>query len=136
MKIESLDHLVLTVASLEATCAFYRDVMGMEVRTFEGGRTALHFGDQKINLHVAGQEFEPKAETPLPGSGDLCFLSETPMDRIIETLQAHRVDIIEGPVPRTGAADDLNSVYFRDPDGNLIEVSNLANIDTNTQNRD
>lgn len=136
MKIESLDHLVLTVASLEATCAFYRDVMGMEVRTFEGGRTALHFGDQKINLHVAGQEFEPKAETPLPGSGDLCFLSETPMDRIIETLQAHKVDIIEGPVPRTGAAGDLNSVYFRDPDGNLIEVSNLANIDTNTQNRD
>lgn len=136
MKIESLDHLVLTVASLEATCAFYRDVMGMDVRSFAGGRTALHFGDQKINLHVAGQEFEPKAETPLPGSGDLCFISETPMDQIIETLHRHDVTIIEGPVPRTGAAGDLNSVYFRDPDGNLIEVSNLTKTKQNKQDRD
>jgi catechol 2,3-dioxygenase-like lactoylglutathione lyase family enzyme len=108
----------------------------MEVRRFDGDRTALHFGNQKINLHIAGREFEPKAQTPLPGSGDLCFISQTPMDRIVETLQRHKVDIIEGPVPRTGAAGDLNSVYFRDPDGNLIEVSNRANTDTNMQNKD
>lgn len=136
MKIKSLDHLVLTVASLETTCAFYRDVMGMEVVTFADGRTALHFGDQKINLHVAGHEFEPKADTPLPGSGDLCFLSETPMDRIIETLGRHGIAIIEGPVPRTGAAGELNSVYFRDPDGNLIEVSNVIHATQNKQNGD
>ncbi len=135
MKIDSLDHLVLTVASLKATCTFYRDVLGMEVRRFDGDRNALHFGNQKINLHIAGREFEPKAQTPLPGSGDLCFISQTPMDRIVETLQRHKVDIIEGPVPRTGAAGDLNSVYFRDPDGNLIEVSNRANTDTNMQNK-
>lgn len=124
MKISSLDHLVLTVASLEATCTFYRDVMGMDVETFAGGRMALHFGDQKINLHLAGHEFEPKADTALPGSGDLCFITETPILEVVETLKANNVTIIQGPVPRTGAIGALNSVYFRDPDGNLIEVSN------------
>ena len=124
MKIASLDHLVLTVASIEATCAFYTAVMGMTVETFAEGRNALHFGDQKINLHLAGHEFEPKADTPVPGSGDLCFITKTPILEVVDTLKTHKVSIITGPVPRTGAIGDLISVYFRDPDGNLIEVSN------------
>ena len=124
MKIVSLDHLVLTVASIEATCAFYTVVMGMTVETFAEGRKALHFGDQKINLHLAGHEFEPKADTPVPGSGDLCFITQTPILEVVDTLKTHKVSIIAGPVPRTGAIGDLISVYFRDPDGNLIEVSN------------
>jgi len=124
MKIASLDHLVLTVASIEATCAFYTAVMGMTVETFAEGRNALHFGDQKINLHLAGHEFEPKADTPVPGSGDLCFITQTPILEVVDTLKTHKVSIIAGPVPRTGAIGDLISVYFRDPDGNLIEVSN------------
>ena len=124
MKIASLDHLVLTVASIEATCAFYTAVMGMTVETFAEGRNALHFGDQKINLHLAGHEFEPKADTPVPGSGDLCFITQTPILEVVDTLKTHKVSIIAGPVARTGAIGDLISVYFRDPDGNLIEVSN------------
>ena len=124
MKIVSLDHLVLTVASIEATCAFYTVVMGMTVETFAEGRKALHFGDQKINLHLAGHEFEPKADTPVPGSGDLCFITQTPILEVVDTLKTHKVSIIAGPVPRTGAIGDLISVYFRGPDGNLIEVSN------------
>jgi len=124
MKIVSLDHLVLTVASIEATCAFYTVVMGMTVETFAEGRKALHFGDQKINLHLAGHEFEPKADTPVPGSGDLCFITQTPILEVVDTLKTHKVSIIAGPVPCTGAIGDLISVYFRDPDGNLIEVSN------------
>lgn len=124
MKIASLDHLVLTVASIEATCAFYTAVMGMTVETFAEGRNALHFGDQKINLHLAGHEFEPKADTPVPGSGDLCFITQTPILEVVDTLKTHKVSIIAGPVPCTGAIGDLISVYFRDPDGNLIEVSN------------
>jgi len=126
MNISALDHLVLTVASIEATCAFYGDVMGMETKTFAGGRTTLHFGDQKINLHLAGHEFEPKANTALPGTADLCFITQTPIHEVVETLNAQSVSIIEGPVPRTGAIGPLNSVYFRDPDGNLIEVANRA----------
>ena len=124
MKIASLDHLVLTVASIEATCAFYTALMGMTVETFAEGRNALHFGDQKINLHLAGHEFEPKADTPVPGSGDLCFITQTLILEVVDTLKTHKVSIIAGPVPRTGAIGDLISVYFRDPDGNLIEVSN------------
>jgi len=98
--------------------------MGMTVETFDEGRNALHFGDQKINLHLAGREFEPKADTPVPGSGDLCFITQTPILEVVDTLKTHKVSIIAGPVPRTGAIGDLISVYFRDPDGNLIEVSN------------
>jgi len=126
MNIRSLDHLVLTVASIDATCAFYTDVLGMDVEMFADGRYALRFGDQKINLHEAGKEFEPKAAHPLPGSGDLCFLTQTPVEELIEQLTTMGIEIIQGPVPRTGATGPLISVYFRDPDGNLIEVANAG----------
>jgi len=123
MRIASIDHLVLTVRDLECTCEFYARVMGMEVRRFEDGRIALHFGQQKINLHSAGAEFEPKADTPVPGSADLCFLLEGAVDAAAAHLAEEGVDVIEGPVERVGAAGTIRSVYFRDPDGNLIEVS-------------
>ncbi|MBT3400145.1 MAG: VOC family protein [Rhodospirillaceae bacterium] len=125
MKVRSLDHLVLTVASIEATCAFYTDVLGMDVEIFaEGRRHALRFGDQKINLHAAGNEFEPKADRATPGSGDLCFLTDTPVEELVTHLESMDIEIIQGPVPRTGATGPIISVYFRDPDGNLIEVAN------------
>jgi len=126
MKIERLDHLVLTVADIAKTCEFYEKVLGMETVTFGAGRKALSFGQQKINLHQAGQEFEPKAVKPTPGSGDLCFITSTPVAAVIEHLKKAGVAIEEGPVPRTGATGPIQSVYFRDPDGNLIEVSNYA----------
>jgi len=125
VRIDSLDHLVLTVADVEATCVFYRRVLGIEVVTFAGGRKALAFGRQKINLHERGRELEPKAEHPTPGSGDLCFLTSVPLEDVVAHLASERVAIIEGPVRRTGATGPILSVYFRDPDGNLIEVSNL-----------
>ncbi len=124
MKIDRLDHLVLTVRDLEATCEFYRQVLGMKVVTFGGGRKALVFGQQKINLHLAGQEFEPKAARPTPGSGDLCFITSLPLNEVITHLQESAVVIEEGPVKRTGAIGPIESVYLRDPDGNLVEISN------------
>lgn len=124
MKIERLDHLVLTVRDLQATCRFYAEVLGMEVVQFAGGRFALQFGSQKINLHEQGKEFEPKASRPVPGSADLCFITEIPVREVMEHLQACSIPIEEGPVPRTGALGRIESVYFRDPDKNLIEVSN------------
>lgn len=124
MRIDSLDHLVLTVADIEATCAFYRRVLGMEVVTFAEGRKALAFGRQKINLHPHGREFDPKAQRPTPGSGDLCFLTSTPIGEVVAHLTAQGVTIVDGPVRRTGATGPILSVYFRDPDGNLIEVAN------------
>jgi catechol 2,3-dioxygenase-like lactoylglutathione lyase family enzyme len=127
MKVDALDHLVLTVADPAATVAFYQ-TLGMEVQTFSPAdgtiRQALCFGRQKINLHIAGAEFEPKAATPLPGSADLCFLSETPVDEWQTHLRMQGIDVIEGPVPRTGATGPIRSIYLRDPDGNLIEISN------------
>jgi catechol 2,3-dioxygenase-like lactoylglutathione lyase family enzyme len=123
MRILSLDHLVLTVGNIEATCAFYTGVLGMEVVTFGQGRKALAFGSQKINLHERGKEFEPKAGQPTPGSADLCFLTDGPLSEVIEQLNSLGVPILEGPVARTGAVGPLRSVYFRDPDANLIEVS-------------
>ncbi len=126
MKIDRLDHLVLTVRDIEVTCGFYRKVMGMEVVTFAGGRRALHFGAQKINLHESGHEFEPKADQPTPGSADLCFITHTPLAEVVAHLNACGVAILEGPVPRTGAIGGITSVYFRDPDQNLIEVSNYG----------
>ncbi len=122
--IDRLDHMVLTVADIEATCAFYGRVLGMEKVVFAGGRTALAFGQQKINLHPAGNEYTPRAAHPVPGSGDLCLITETPIAQVIAHLEACGVAVEEGPVPKTGATGPITSVYFRDPDGNLIEVAN------------
>ncbi|MGM3387069.1 VOC family protein [Stutzerimonas stutzeri] len=124
MNISHLDHLVLTVADLEATIDFYTRVLGMQAVTFGEGRKALAFGNQKINLHQAGREFAPKAERPTPGSADLCLIVATPLAEVIAHLQAQQVAIVEGPVQRTGATGPIRSVYLRDPDQNLIELSN------------
>lgn len=125
MQIDRLDHLVLTVADIERTCNFYSRVLGFEVVTFgTAGRKALNFGRQKINLHQAGREFEPKALAPTPGSADLCFIATTPLEDVIRELEAAGVAIEEGPVQRTGATGAIRSVYVRDPDRNLIEISN------------
>jgi catechol 2,3-dioxygenase-like lactoylglutathione lyase family enzyme len=121
--IDHLDHLVLTVADIDATTEFYTSALNMEVVTF-GGRKALHFGAQKINLHQAGKEFEPKAAHPTPGSGDLCFITIAPLESVISHLQTGGYAIEEGPVERTGAVGKMRSIYLRDPDGNLIEISN------------
>jgi catechol 2,3-dioxygenase-like lactoylglutathione lyase family enzyme len=121
--IDHLDHLVLTVADIDATVAFYSSALGMEVVTF-GNRKALRFGEQKINLHQAGKEFEPKAAHPTPGSGDLCFITKAPIEKVISHLKALHRAIEEGPVERTGAVGTIRSIYLRDPDFNLIEISN------------
>jgi catechol 2,3-dioxygenase-like lactoylglutathione lyase family enzyme len=123
MRIDRLDHLVLTVADLDATVDFYARVLGMTAVQFGAGRTALTFGTSKINLHRAGHEFEPKAERPTPGSADLCLISADPLEQVIDNLGAHGVEIEEGPVERTGATGPILSVYCRDPDRNLIEIS-------------
>ncbi len=126
MKIKSIDHIVLTVRDIQATVDFYETTLGMAVETFGGDRIALKFGSQKINLHQHGKEVEPKAESPTPGSGDLCFVTETPLDTAIAHVQELGVEIIEGPGRRTGAQGPILSFYFRDPDLNLIEVANYA----------
>lgn len=124
MIIDRIDHLVLTVHDLDRTIDFYRRVLGMEPVTFAGGRRGLAFGRQKLNLHQAGREFEPKALAPAPGAVDICFISQTPLAEVIAKLEAEGVRVIEGPIDKTGALGPMKSVYFRDPDGNLIEVSN------------
>jgi catechol 2,3-dioxygenase-like lactoylglutathione lyase family enzyme len=124
VKIDRLDHLVLTVKDIDASCAFYAAALGMDVVTFGSGRKALAFGVQKINLHQSGKEFEPKADKPTTGSADLCFITSTPLAEVAAHLAACGVAVIEGPVQRTGATGPIMSVYFRDPDMNLIEVSN------------
>jgi len=124
MKIDNLDHLVLTVENVDKTCAFYEKTMGMKVITFRAGRKALAFGSQKINLHQKGSEFEPKAQNPTPGSADLCFITSVPLKEVSSHLHSCGVNIITGPVTRTGATGAIISVYFRDPDMNLIELSN------------
>jgi catechol 2,3-dioxygenase-like lactoylglutathione lyase family enzyme len=126
IRIDHLDHFVLTVASIEATCEFYTRALGMEVQTFAEGRKALSFGNQKINLHQAGREFEPKAKRPTAGSGDFCLIADTPLEEVIAHLEKTGVPIEIGPVARTGATGPLRSVYIRDPDANLVEVSNLT----------
>jgi catechol 2,3-dioxygenase-like lactoylglutathione lyase family enzyme len=118
-----LDHLVLTVADIDRTVAFYERVLGMEAETFGAGRRALRFGEAKINLHEAGAEFEPKAERPTPGSADLCFVADEPLADVIARLAELGVPLVEGPVERTGALGPMDSVYLRDPDGNLLELS-------------
>jgi catechol 2,3-dioxygenase-like lactoylglutathione lyase family enzyme len=124
MQVNRLDHVVLTVASIEVTVDSYTRVLGMTAVTFGDGRTALRFGDSKINLHQAGHEFEPKADRPTQGSADLCFIVDDPVEDAMAQLTAAGVAIEEGPVPRSGATGDLISCYLRDPDGNLIELSN------------
>ncbi|HUQ41444.1 MAG TPA: VOC family protein [Candidatus Limnocylindrales bacterium] len=119
-----IDHVVLTVADVDRTLSFYTRVLGMTAVTFGEGRRALAFGDQKLNLHQAGREFEPKARVPTPGSVDLCLISDTPLDEVIAHLQRESVAIELGPVSKTGARRALRSIYLRDPDGNLIEVAN------------
>ncbi|SES42420.1 VOC family protein [Psychrobacillus sp. OK032] len=124
MNIYQLDHLVLTVKDIDITCDFYKGVLGMKVITFGDERKSLHFGQQKINLHEVGKEFEPKAKRPMSGTADLCFITDVPMSEVINQLDCYGVPIEEGPVKRTGAIGSITSVYIRDPDGNLIEISN------------
>ncbi|HEY1343381.1 MAG TPA: VOC family protein [Streptosporangiaceae bacterium] len=124
MRVNRLDHLVLTVASIEAAAEFYTRVLGMEVMTFGSGRTALAFGTSKINLHQAGKEFEPKALRPTPGSADLCLIVDDDIAGVLAELAAAGVAVEEGPVERTGALGPMISCYVRDPDHNLIELSN------------
>ena len=122
--IDRLDHIVITAWDVERTLEFYERVLGMTPVTFAGGRRALAFGRQKINLHQAGREYEPKALKPVPGAIDLCFIATTPLAEVIEHVKACGVAIVEGPVPKTGALGPMQSIYLRDPDGNLVEISN------------
>ncbi|MEF9385988.1 VOC family protein [Ralstonia pseudosolanacearum] len=124
--IDHLDHLVLTSTQPDATIDFYTRVLGMQLERFGEGRIAFRFGNQKINLHVRGQEFEPKAHLPVPGALDLCFIASIPLDAVIERLAQANWPIVEGPVARTGATQRIRSVYVRDPDLNLIEIAELA----------
>lgn len=128
MNIDGLDHLVLTVKDIDATCAFYESVLGMKVTTYGDNRKSLLFGAHKINLHEFGKEFEPKAEKPTPGSADICFFTSAPLSEVITHLASCDVAVLDGPVQRTGARGPLVSVYFRDPDMNLIEVSNFDRV--------
>ena len=123
MKIDRIDHIVLTVADIQRTVAFYTRVLSMKKVVFEGGWTALHFGGQKINLHPAGKEAKPNARNADVGTGDLCFVADQPIGEIVRELQAHDVELELGPVPQVGALGGMQSVYFRDPDDNLIEVA-------------
>jgi len=124
MSISCIDHIVLTVKDIEATVSFYESVLGMVRESFGEGRIALKFGSQKINLHQQGKEYEPKARMPLPGSEDLCFITDTKLETAMDQVRNKGVEILEGPVTRTGAMGTIVSFYFRDPDGNLIEVAN------------
>jgi catechol 2,3-dioxygenase-like lactoylglutathione lyase family enzyme len=126
MRIDYIDHLVLTVKNIETTSNFYSKVLGMESVTFGAGRKALAFGAQKINLHQYGNEVEPKAENPTPGSADLCFITTVAIAEVVNHLDSCGVKVIEGPVHRTGATGSILSVYFRDPDSNLIEIANYV----------
>jgi len=126
MMIMRIDHLVLTVKDVEATLDFYQRVLDMKPERFDGGRRALSFGSNKINLHQQGKEFEPKALTALPGTGDLCLITESSIKDVVTRLKQNEVTLIHGPVRKVGALGPMLSVYFRDPDGNLIEVSNYS----------
>ncbi|WP_346831406.1 VOC family protein [Pseudomonas abietaniphila] len=124
--IDHLDHLVLTAVDAEATVDFYTRVMGMQLETFGAGRMAFRYGNQKINLHLRGREFEPKAHVPVPGALDLCFIASIPLEQVVVRLNEAQWPIIEGPILRTGATGPIRSVYVRDPDLNLIEISELV----------
>ena len=126
MKIDSIDHIVFTVKDIDATCEFYSKVLGMEVVTFGEGRKALAFGWQKINLQQLGRESTLIAEKPTPGSADICFVTSVPVSEVVAYLNSCGVRLVGGPVERNGARGMMMSVYFRDPDHNLVEVSNYA----------
>jgi catechol 2,3-dioxygenase-like lactoylglutathione lyase family enzyme len=133
MMIHHIDHIVLTTANEFSCIDFYTRVLGMQLESFIGGtppveRKAFRFGDQKINLHIKGKEFEPKADIPMPGSLDLCFIADRPLVEVIAKLNQEQWPIIEGPILRTGATQKINSVYVRDPDQNLIEISELVHL--------
>jgi len=130
--IDRIDHLVLTVENIDMTVDFYTRILGMKAVTFGAGRTALHFGPHKINLHQRGHEFEPKATHPMPGSADLCFITAFPLEDVIAHLEDQYIHLVEGPVQRTGALGALKSVYIRDPDGNLIEIANALAVQAKT----
>ena len=123
VRVASLDHLVLTVQDIPRAIKFYVEVLGMQEVTFGDNRKALAYGQQKINLHKFGEEFEPKAASPLPGSADLCFVIDDPLEEFIGHLNENNIEILQGPVARTGALGVINSIYIRDPDKNLIELS-------------
>ncbi len=125
VEILGLDHLVLTAGDIKATCKFYEQ-LGFQIKKFGKGRVALHFGSQKINVHQYKKEHEPKAHLPTPGSQDLCFIVNTPITKIIAIINDLGIEVVDGPIERTGAQKKLLSVYFRDPDGNLIEFSNIC----------
>ena len=133
MQISQLDHLVLTVYDIETTCNFYANVLGMQVVEFGEGRKALVFGDQKINLHEFGQEYQPHAKYPSPGSADLCFYTDIHMKQVVDHLLERQVKIIDGPGQRTGARGLILSVYIKDPDGNLIEIATQLSTSTPDQ---
>jgi catechol 2,3-dioxygenase-like lactoylglutathione lyase family enzyme len=128
MRVTAIDHLVLTVRDLDATITFYTRTLGAETVTFGAGRHALVIGAEKLNLHVAGREFEPKAAAPTPGSADLCLLTASPPQAVLAHLATCGVAVVEGPVVRTGARGAIQSVYCRDPDGNLIEISSYVDV--------
>ena len=123
MEFTGIDHFVLTVEDVEATCAFYADHLGVEVVAFGEGRTALQFEDRKIDLHAAGNEYEPKAARPTPGAGDFCVTTDTPIETVERELREAGVEVVEGPVEWNGALGPMTSVYVRDPDGNLVEIA-------------
>lgn len=125
MRIQHIDHVVMTVASIENTCKFYKDYLNFEIVTFKNNRKALKCGLQKINLHERGKEFSPKAENVCVGSLDICLIIEDPVAEILKNLEEKGIEIIEGPVQRTGTHNNLLSIYIFDPDGNLIELSNV-----------
>ena len=127
MHITHIDHLVITVKDINKTIRFYESVLGMEKEMFGEGRVSLKFGNQKINVHQKGNKFEPRAKIPTPGSADLCFITDTEISQTIEHIKSKGIEIIEGPVERTGAEGPILSIYFRDPDSNLIEVAYYKN---------
>ena len=126
VRVASLDHLVLTVQDIPRAIKFYVEVLGMQEVTFGDNRKALTYGQQKINLHKFGKEFEPKAASPLPGSADLCFIVDGALEDFMKQLNYNNIEILQGPVARNGALGAINSVYIRDPDQNLIELSSYA----------
>ncbi len=126
IKIDRIDHLVLTVASIENTCNFYCNILGLHRQSFGEDRIALKFGEQKFDLHEVGSEINPKAKLPMPGSMDLCLITTTPISDVISHLGNHQITIETGPVTRTGAKGPITSLYLRDPDGNLVEISTYA----------